>query len=154
MNTTRFSLQSLAGLAGQHVGSSSWITLDQKRINAFADCTDDAQWIHVDVNRARAESPIGGPIAHGFLTLSLLAPTVFDVLISRMSLKQAVNYGLDKIRFIAPVRAGKRVRNHVSVVSLQDKGQGRHLLTTENTMEIEGETKPALVAQSMIMLIA
>ena len=154
MTTPDFTLQSLAVLTGQRVGFSSWITLDQTRINQFAECTDDAQWIHVDRERARTESPFGGTIAHGFLTLSLLAPTAFEVLISRMAVKQVVNYGLDKVRFVAPVRAGKRVRNHVSIVSLEDKGHGRHLLTTENSMEIEGEAKPALVAHSMVLLIA
>lgn len=154
MTTPDFTLQSLAALTGQRVGSSSWITLDQTRINQFAECTDDAQWIHVDRERARTESPFGGTIAHGFLTLSLLAPTAFEVLISRMAVKQVVNYGVDEVRFVAPVRAGKRVRNHVSIVSLQDKGHGRHLLTTENSMEIEGEAKPALVAHSMVLLIA
>ncbi|MDM0109451.1 MaoC family dehydratase [Variovorax sp. J22R24] len=154
MTTPDFTLQSLAGLAGQRVGSSSWITLDQTRINEFAECTNDAQWIHVDRERARTESPFGGTIAHGFLTLSLLASTAFEVLISRMAVKQVVNYGLDKVRFVAPVRAGKRVRNHVSIVSLEDKGHGRHLLTTENSIEIEGEAKLALVAHSMVLLIA
>ena len=154
MNTPDITFQSLASLAGRRVGSSSWITLDQARIDEFAHCTNDTQWIHVDVERCAKESPFGGTIAHGFLTLSLLAPTAFEGLISHMQLKQAVNYGLDKIRFIAPVRAGKRVRNHVSVVSLEDKGNGRHLLTTENTIEIEGEDKPALVAHSMALLMA
>lgn len=154
MTPPAFTLQSLAALTGQRVGSSSWITLDQSRINQFAECTDDTQWIHIDRERARTDSPFGGTIAHGFLTLSLLAPTAFDVLISRMDVRQVVNYGLDKVRFVAPVRAGKRVRNHVSIVSLEDKGHGRHLLTTENSMEIEGEAKPALVAHSMVLLIA
>ncbi|RZL88462.1 MAG: MaoC family dehydratase, partial [Variovorax sp.] len=131
MSTPDFTFQSLADLTGQCIGSSSWITLDQARIDEFARCTDDAQWIHVDVERATKESPFGGTIAHGFLTLSLLAPAVFDVLVSRMQVKQAVNCGLDKVRFIAPVRAGKRVRNHIGVVSIEDKGNGRHLLTTE-----------------------
>ena len=154
MSIPEYTFQSLAGLTGQRIGSSSWITIDQARIDEFARCTNDAQWIHVDAERAAKESPFGGTIAHGFLTLSLLAPTIFDVLTSHMQLKQAVNYGLDKIRFIAPVRAGKRVRNHISVVSIEDKGNGRHLLTTENTVEIEGEDKPALVAHSMAMLMA
>ncbi|MDM0085441.1 MaoC family dehydratase [Variovorax sp. J31P179] len=154
MSTTDISIDSLAARIGQRIGSSSWITLDQGRIDEFARCTEDSQWIHVDVDRATAESPFGGTIAHGFLTLSLLAPTIFEVLISHLRLKQAVNYGLEKVRFIAPVRAGKRVRNHISVVALEDKGKGRYLLTIENSMEIEGEDKPALRAHSMVMLIA
>ena len=154
MSTAHISIESLAGRTGQRIGSSAWIAIDQARIDEFARCTNDAQWIHVDPERAAKESPFGGTIAHGFLTLSLLAPTAFDVLISHMQIKQAVNCGLEKVRFMAPVRAGKRVRNHVGVVSIEDKGNGRHLLTTENTMEIEGEDKPALLAHSIVMLIA
>jgi len=155
MNTTTdISIESLADRTGQRIGTSSWFTIDQARIDEFARCTDDPQWIHVDVERAANESPFGGTIAHGFLTLSLLAPTLFDVLVSQMQLKQAVNYGLEKVRFIAPVRAGKRVRNHIAVVSIDAKGDGRHLLRLENTLEIEGENKPALLAHSIVMLIA
>jgi len=138
---------------GQEIGTSSWITVDQRRIDEFAHCTADHQWIHVDVDRAARESPFGGTVAHGFLTLSLLAPTAFEILLSRLQAKQAVNYGLEKVRFLAPVRAGKRVRNHVKVVAVEDKGNGRVLLTTENTIEIEGEDKPALVAFSQALLM-
>jgi len=144
----------LARRIGEEIGVSSWITLDQQRIDEFARCTGDDQWIHVDVARAAKESPFGGTIAHGFLTLSLLAPTAFEVLTSRMTLKQAVNYGIDKMRFLAPVRAGKRVRNRIKIAGLEDKGGGRFVLTTENTIEIEGEDKPALVATSLAMLMA
>lgn len=131
---------------GQELGVSDWIVVDQPRIDAFANCTEDRQWIHIDSARAAKDSPFGGTVAHGFLTLSLLAPTQFDVIISRMALKQAVNYGLDKVRFLAPTRAGKRVRNRIKLLSCEDKGGGNYLVTTENTVEIEGETKPALIA--------
>ena len=111
----------------------------------------------MDPRRRRActpgESPFGGTVAHGFLTLSLLASTGLEVLLQRIEVKQAVNYGLEKVRFLAPVRAGKRVRNHVKVAGVEDKGNGRVLLTTENTFEIEGEDKPALVALSLAMLM-
>lgn len=143
----------LVGRIGEEVGVSSWITLDQQRINEFAHCSGDDQWIHVDIERASRESPFGGTIAHGFLTLSLLAPTGFEVLVSKLTLKQAVNYGIEKLRFIAPVRAGKRVRNRVKIVGVEDKGGGRFLLTTENTIEIEGEEKPALIASALAMLM-
>jgi acyl dehydratase len=143
----------LGTLLGQEIGVSSWITIDQQRIAEFAHCTEDHQWIHVDVERARRESPFGGKVAHGFLTLSLLAPTAFEVLLHRLQARQAVNYGLEKVRFLAPVRAGKRVRNHVKLAALEDKSGGRMLLTTENTFEIEGEDKPALVALSQAMLM-
>jgi acyl dehydratase len=139
---------------GEEIGTSSWITVDQQRIDEFAHCTEDHQWIHVDVERATRESPFGGTVAHGFLTLALVAPTSFEILLSRVQVKQAVNYGLEKVRFLAPLRAGKRVRNHVKVAAVEDKGNGRVLLTTENTFEIEGEDKPALVAFVLVMLMS
>jgi acyl dehydratase len=143
----------LAAHVGKELGVSSWITVDQSRINEFAHCTDDDQWIHVDVERAKRESPFGGTVAHGYLTLALLAPTTFEVLMANVALKQALNYGLDKVRFLAPLRAGKRVRNHIKVIGLEDKGGGRFLLTTENSIEIEGEPKPALIATVLAMLM-
>ena len=153
MTSSRTTPAKLDALLGQEIGVSSWITIDQQRIVEFAHCTGDHQWIHVDVERARRESPFGGTVAHGFLTLSLLAATALEVLLQRVEVKQAVNYGLEKVRFLAPVRAGKRVRNHVKVAGVEDKGNGRVLLTTENTFEIEGEDKPALVALSLAMLM-
>ena len=143
----------LAERVGSELGASTWIALDQTRINEFARCTGDNQWIHVDVERAARESPFGGTVAHGYLTLALLAPSTFEVMVANVALKQAVNYGLDKVRFIAPVRAGKRVRNRISIKALEDKGNGRFLATTENTIEIEGEEKPALVATALAMLM-
>jgi len=143
----------LAAYVGKELGVSSWITVDQSRINEFAHCTNDNQWIHVDAERAKRESPFGGTVAHGYLTLALLAPTTFEVLMANVALKQALNYGLDKVRFLAPLRAGKRVRNHIKVIGLEDKGGGRFLLTTENSIEIEGEAKPALIATVLAMLM-
>jgi acyl dehydratase len=139
---------------GEEIGVSSWILLDQNRIKEFAHCTGDHQWIHLDAERAAREGPFGGTIAHGFLTLSLLAPTGFEVLLARITPKSVVNYGLDKVRFVAPVRSGKRVRNHIRISSVEDKGGGRYLVTTENTVEIEGESKPALTASALAMFIA
>jgi acyl dehydratase len=142
---------------GEHVGSefgpSEWITLDQARIHQFAHCTGDNQWLHVDEVRASREGPFGGTIAHGYLTLALLAPTILEVLMPTVAVKQAVNYGLDKVRFVAPVRAGKRVRNRVKITGCLDKGGGRYLVTTENTVEISDEEKPALVATALVMLM-
>ena len=143
----------LAERVGSELGTSSWITLDQTRINEFAHCTGDDQWIHVDADRAARESPFGGTIAHGYLTLALLAPTTFEVMVANVALKQALNYGLDKVRFIAPVRAGKRVRNRIKITAVDDKTGGRFLVTTENTIEIDGEQKPALVATALAMLM-
>jgi acyl dehydratase len=153
MTSSRTISAQLDALLGQEIGVSSWITIDQQRIVEFAHCTEDHQWIHVDVERARRESPFGDTVAHGFLTLSLLASTGLEVLLQRVEVKQAVNYGLEKVRFLAPVRAGKRVRNHVKVAGVEDKGNGRVLLTTENTFEIEGEDKLALVALFLAMVI-
>ena len=144
----------LVNYVGKEIGVSSWIPLDQSRINEFAHCTGDHQWIHLDAERAAREGPFGGTIAHGFLTLSLIAPTSFEVMLERISPKSVVNYGLEKVRFIAPVRSGKRVRNHITIASVDTKGSGRFLVTTENTIEIEGETKPALTASALAMFLA
>lgn len=152
-NNTPLTPQDLMACAGQEFGVSDWITIDQARINAFADCTDDHQWIHVDPERAARESPFGTTIAHGYLTLSLLSPTAEQLFMSRMKLKQAINYGLDKVRFLAPVPAGSRVRNRLSIVSVEDKGEGRYLMTASHTIEIEGHDKPALIARGLALLM-
>lgn len=144
----------LARYVGEEIGVSSWILLDQERINEFARCTGDHQWIHLDAERAAREGPFGGTVAHGFLTLSLLAPTGFEVLLARVAPKSVVNYGLDKVRFVSPVRSGKRVRNHIRISSVEDKGGGRYLVTTENTIEVEGESKPALTASALAIFIS
>jgi acyl dehydratase len=154
MPASRIPLAELARYVGAEIGVSSWILLDQNRINEFAHCTGDHQWIHLDAERAAREGPFGGTIAHGFLTLSLLAPTGFEVLLRCVTPKSVVNYGLDKVRFVAPVRSGKRVRNHIRISEVEDKGGGRYLVTTGNTMEIEGESKPALTASALAMFIA
>ncbi|MEJ6023217.1 MaoC family dehydratase [Ramlibacter sp. PS4R-6] len=144
---------SLAARIGQAFDPSHWITLDQGRIDDFAVCTGDAQWIHVDIDRAERESPFGGTIAHGFLTLSLTATTFQDIVLQHVAARQVVNYGLDKVRFVAPVRAGRRVRNRIRIIDVVEKGPGCHLLTTEHTIEIENEPKPALVAISLVYLM-
>lgn len=146
-----FDLGNAAALVGTELGVSAWDTLSQERIDQFADCTGDHQWIHVDVERARQESPLGSTIAHGYLTLSLLAPSAFEVVVQPAGISQALNYGLDRVRFVSPVKSGARVRNRIKLLAAEDKGHGRCLLTTENTMEIEGEPKPALVAVALIM---
>jgi len=154
MPANRMPVADLAKHVGEEIGVSSWILLDQNRINEFAHCTGDHQWIHLDAERAAREGPFGGTIAHGFLTLSLIAPTSFEVMLGRISPKSVVNYGLEKVRFVAPVRSGKRVRNHITIASVENKGTGRYLVTTENTMEIEGESRPALTASALAMFIA
>jgi acyl dehydratase len=154
MAESQMTVAELAQHIGEEIGVSSWILLDQNRINEFAHCTGDHQWIHVDAERAAREGPFGGTIAHGFLTLSLLAPTGFEVLVARIGPKSVVNYGLEKVRFVAPVRSGKRVRNRIRIASFEEKGARRFLVTTENTMEIEGETRPALTASALAMFLA
>jgi acyl dehydratase len=150
----QFTLANAQELVGRDLGVSSWVILDQPMIDAFAECTGDCQWIHVDVERAKRESPFGGTIAHGYLTLSLIASATFELLVEPAGVKQAFNYGLDRVRFVAPARAGARVRVRIKVVSVEDKGGGRFLVTTDNTVEIEGESKPALTAVALAMLIA
>ncbi|HMS04330.1 MAG TPA: MaoC family dehydratase [Burkholderiaceae bacterium] len=152
MSTAPMGPTELAKLVDQELGISSWIEVGQTRINEFAHCTEDHQWIHVDVARAAKESPAGGTIAHGYLTLSLLAPTGMEILVPRIRAKQIFNYGLDKVRFLAPVLAGKRVRNRIRLTGAEDKGGGRWLFSLENTVEIEGADKPALIATTLAMV--
>ena len=141
----------LQQLVGQSIGTSSWIDVTQARIDAFADCTEDRQWIHIDVERAQRESPFGGPIAHGFLTLSLLPITSYELLADLKPTK-SVNYGMDKLRFMAPVAAGSRVRNHIRLLAAEPRDDGWTMLRCENTVEIEGQPKPALVAITLGLL--
>lgn len=148
----QMSLNEMSLLVGTELGVSGWFTIDQERINQFAACTDDRQWIHVDGKRARSESPFGTTIAHGFLTLSMLAPTSTEVWIEDLG-TTTLNYGVDRVRFINPVRAGARIRNRIKLLAVDEKPSGI-LVTTENTIEIEGEEKPALVATTLTMVTA
>ena len=136
----------LQGLIGQEVGVSRWFVVDQARIDAFADCTEDWQFIHVDPDKAAA-TPFGGTIAHGFLTLSLASAMSYDAVAPLEGVAMGVNYGFDKLRFLAPVPAGSRVRGRFKLLSAEDKGGGRWLLKHELTVEIEGGDKPALIAE-------
>ena len=136
----------LAGLVGQEIGISKWFQVDQARINAFADTTEDWQFIHVDP-QAAAASPFGGTIAHGFLTLSLASAMSYDAIKPLDGVVMAVNYGFDKLRFLAPVPAGSRVRGRFKLLAADDKGGGRWLIKHELTIEIEGGDKPALIAE-------
>lgn len=149
MNTITF--DTLPQFVGQLLGTSAWIEMPQNRIDAFADCSEDRQWIHIDVERSLKESPFGATVAHGFLTLSLLPITIYEVL-EPLKARKSVAYGLDKVRFIAPVRAGSRVRNHIRLLSAEPRNDGFWLLRLEHTVEIEGESKPALVAVTLGLL--
>lgn len=136
----------LQGLIGEEVGVSKWFDVTQARIDAFADCTEDHQFIHVDPEAARA-TPFGGTIAHGFLTLSLASAMSYDAVAPLEGVVMGVNYGFDKLRFLAPVPAGSRIRGRFKLLSADNKGDGRWLLKHELTVEIEGADKPALVAE-------
>ena len=140
----------LQSQVGQEVGLSRWIEVDQARIDAFAKVTEDEQFIHVDPERARA-TPFGGTIAHGFLTLSLASAMSYDALPPLDGVVMGVNYGFDKLRFLAPVPAGSKVRGRFRLLSAEDKGSGRWLLKHELTVEIEGADKPALIAEWLSM---
>lgn len=153
MPTEGFSLANIEAFVGRELGVSGWVTMNQQRIDQFADCTEDHQWIHVDAERAKRDSPLGTTIVHGYLTLAMLAPSTFEVVVKPAGISQALNYGLDRVRFIAPVKAGSRVRNRIKLLAAEDRGGGRMLLTTENTIEIEGEEKPALIANALVMAL-
>ena len=140
------SLDEIRAHVGQEVGVSSWLMVDQARIDAFAEATEDRQFIHVDP-AAAAQTVFGGTIAHGFLTLSLLSHMGAEAMLIPDGVKMAVNYGFDRMRFLAPVRAGKRVRGRFTLDSVEEKAPGQWLLRHSVSVEIEGEDKPALTAQ-------
>ena len=141
------SLEELKTLVGLHVASSDWIEISQQRVNMFAEATNDHQWIHIDVERAKRESPFGNPIAHGFLTLSLL-PALMQKAIHLRYVKMGVNYGLNKVRFPAPVPVGSRLRAHLKLMNVEDIKDGAQM-TWEVTIEREGADKPVCVAESI-----
>ncbi len=129
-----------------------WVTLDQGRINAFADCTEDHQFIHIDEEKA-AQTPFGGTIAHGFLTLSMLVKMCEGQGVYPDGMVMGINYGFDKVRFLAPVRAGKRVRVHTEITDVTQKDDNRFLVKQAVSVEIEGEDTPALVAEWLSMVV-
>ena len=139
------SLEDIRARIGEEVGVSSWLLIDQARIDAFAEATEDRQFIHVDPHAAAA-TPFGGTIAHGFLTLSLLSRMAAEAMLLPDTLQMAVNYGLEQVRFLAPVRSGKRVRGRFTLDSVDEKGPGRVLMRHRVSVEIEGQEKPALTA--------
>jgi acyl dehydratase len=147
----RLSLRKLKAMIGREVGLSDWLLIDQGRIDAFAAATEDRQWIHVDPERA-ARSPLGGPVAHGFLLLSLVPFFNFSNEVLQGRFRMAVNYGLDRVRFPQSVRAGSRVRNRAVLKKIEKRGFRKVLLTVENTLEIEGHAKPAMVADVLVLI--
>jgi acyl dehydratase len=143
--TTTTTMAEVPGLVGTELGSSDWHEVTQEHVNLFADATGDHQWIHVDVERAKAESPFGGPIAHGYLTLSLLAPLSSEVLVVTDTV-MGVNYGLNKVRFPSPVPVGSKVRLTASLTSV-DEFPGGLQLTLAAVIEREGGDKPVCIAE-------
>ena len=142
----------LADYVGQDLGESDWFTVDQDRINAFADATNDHQFIHVDPEAAKA-TPWGTTIAHGFLSLSLLPFLTASAGIIPEGMVMAINYGSDKVRFLEPVRVGSQVRAKVRLAEVTEKGPGRYLFKTNVTVEIKDSEKPALIAETLSMFI-
>jgi acyl dehydratase len=149
----KLSTATLDRFIGKELGVSAWARVDQKRIDEFADCTGDRQWIHVNPTRAERESPFRRTIAHGYLTLSAVGPAQMDVWITPAGIGTALHYGLDRVRFVTAVREGSNVRTRVKLTGVEPKGDGRMLVTTENVVEIEGEDKPALIATALTMVL-
>jgi acyl dehydratase len=146
----------LAGLGeriGQELGLSDWVAMDQQRIDAFAACTGDHQWIHVDVERAMRESPFRGTVAHGYLTLAMVAPLAMQIGVIPTDAAAGLNYGIDKVRFLAPVPAGARVRLRVVLAGIEPREGGQVIMKTQNTLEVEGSERPALIAETLALLI-
>jgi acyl dehydratase len=142
-------LDSLNEYVGKEIGVSEWITVTQERITQFAEATEDRQWIHLDRERSERESPYGTPIAHGFLTLSLLSRFMKDVIEVRGGVKMAVNYGLNRVRFPSPVRAGAKIRARTTLLSVKEV-PGAYETTFSVTVESEGGAKPCCVAESIV----
>jgi acyl dehydratase len=139
-------LADIRALIGTETGLSDWILVDQTMIDAFANATDDHQFIHVDPERAKAESPFGGTIAHGFLTLSLMSTMNYNCLPKIREQTMGINYGFDKIRFISPVKSGARIRGHFTLSDARFRGAGMMMTSYDVSIEIEHEKKPALTA--------
>ena len=145
--TTVEGVEGVLGLVGEHLGHSDWVTVTQEQVNQFADATGDHQWIHVDPERARKDSPFGGPIAHGYLTLSLL-PLLMPQILEVRGFRMGVNYGTEKVRFPAPVPVGSRVRAGATLDSATPIDGGVQMTVTV-TVEVEGADKPSMVATTL-----
>ena len=149
MAARELTLDEIMGMKGQPIGTSDWHAVTQEEINKFADATHDHQWIHVDPERAKKESPFGGPIAHGYYTLSL-APGLMDQIVAVKGIRMGVNYGLNKLRYPGPVRIGKRVRLAASLLDVEPIANGAGAqVTVGMTFEVEGESKPGCVAEAI-----
>ena len=145
------SLEHFMTYIGKEIGLSEWIEITQERINAFAECTEDRQWIHTDPELAK-NGPYGKTVAHGYLVMSLLPFFNYQNRVFPAGAKMALNYGLNRLRFMSPVPVGSKLRNHCVLKGVVDKGPGKILVTFENTIEIDGQQKPAAVAESLAMV--
>jgi len=150
--TATIKAEDLPSLVGKDLEPSPWLEITQERVNQFADATNDHQFIHIDPEKA-AETPFGGPIAHGFLSLSLLSFLNAQSAIVPENLVMGINYGSDKIRYLMPVRVGKRIRSHQKVLEVTEKKPKHWLIKNAVTVEIEGEETPALIAEILSMMV-
>ena len=146
-------IETLRGLVGKSLGTSDWIEIDQRRIDAFADVTEDHQFIHVDPARATSETPFGGTIAHGYLTLSLLTNFAAQVMPEIDGITTQINYGLNRLRFLTPVLAGSRVRAEFTLAAVTEKRARQYLIECDVRVEIEGHEKPALLVRTLGLYI-
>jgi len=150
--TVTIKAEDLPSLVGKELEPSPWLEITQERVNQFADATNDHQFIHIDPEKA-AETPFGGPIAHGFLSLSLLSFLNAQTAIVPENTVMGINYGSDKIRYLMPVRVGKRIRSHQKVLEVTEKKPKHWLIKNAVTVEIEGEETPALIAEILSMMV-
>ncbi len=149
---TFVSREELLSMAGRESEPTAWLAIDQERVNQFADATGDHQFIHVDPEKA-ARTPLGGTVAHGYLTLSLLPKLAQEIAVMPEGMAMAFNYGVDKVRFPSPVRVGSEIRLRSKVTDVTEKGPGRILVKAQATVEIRGQEKPALVAETLSMFV-
>lgn len=148
------SLDAARALIGKETGVSEWHEISQQRVNQFAETTGDFQFIHMDPERARKETPFGGTIAHGYLTLSMLSTLGAEAGTVRLEgTRMTINYGLDKVRFLTPVRVGAKIRARLVLLSLEEKKPGQFLIKNQATVEIEGQDKPAMIAESLSLAV-
>lgn len=143
----------LVDYVGKELGLSDWLKVDQDRINQFADATLDHQFIHVDPERAEKETPFGSTIAHGYLTLSLTVHLMAKTSLKLENMVMVINYGLNKLRFLQPVKVDNEIRSRVKILNVTERSPGRYLVASEVTVEIKGEDKPALVAETLALYI-
>lgn len=153
MSGSPYSYEELPSLIGKELGVSPWITVDQGMIDGFADVTHDHQWIHVNKERAGTEGPYGTTVAHGYLTLSLLAPLSDRIGMYPRDTAISINYGLDRVRFLNPVKSGARIRLRAKLTGLDLREKGQYLMRVSSTVEIEGDDRPALIAENLVLLV-